>query len=114
MQYIVRIELHDHQDGDYDVLHAAMAARGFTRTIVADNGLTYDLPTATYRTISLGTLGEIGATANTAAATTKREHIVLVTPADSWMSYGLKLSKPGPIDVSALALAKLYDTKFPK
>ncbi len=46
--YVARIELHNANYGDYETLHAAASRRGFSRTIVADNGGKYQLPTGTY------------------------------------------------------------------
>jgi len=42
----VRVELHNHQSGGYDVLHAEMEARGFERMIAGDDGRAFHLPTA--------------------------------------------------------------------
>lgn len=48
-QVVVRVELHGATTEDqYQRLHTAMQARGFARTIVADGGARYLLPTATY------------------------------------------------------------------
>jgi hypothetical protein len=46
--YIARVELHTARDDDYEVLHAQMKLRGYSRTIVGDNRITYQLPTGTY------------------------------------------------------------------
>jgi hypothetical protein len=46
--FIARVELHAATDDDYEVLHAQMKKRGYTRTIVGDNKVTYQLPTGTY------------------------------------------------------------------
>lgn len=46
--FTARIELHSATYEDYNVLHAAMQARGFLRTIVGNDGKTYWLPTGTY------------------------------------------------------------------
>jgi Endoribonuclease GhoS len=46
--YIARVELHKATYDNYEQLHASMAARGYQRTIVGDNGKTYQLPTGTY------------------------------------------------------------------
>jgi len=49
-KYIARVELHDANGDDYETLHDSMANRGYGRTIVGDNGSTYQLPTGTYVT----------------------------------------------------------------
>jgi hypothetical protein len=46
--YITRVELHAATYDDYDTLHDEMEQRGFARTIVGDNRVTYHLPTGTY------------------------------------------------------------------
>lgn len=46
--FTVRVELHDANWQDYDNLHKRMAAAGFHRTITADSGTKYHLPTAEY------------------------------------------------------------------
>lgn len=45
---IVRVELPDEPEGDYDVLHEAMRLAGFSRTIVGDSGRRWHLPHAVY------------------------------------------------------------------
>ena len=46
--YTTRVELHDADEQDYQMLHEAMEELGFTRTIKARDGNTYKLPTAEY------------------------------------------------------------------
>ena len=46
--YITRVELHAATYDDYETLHDEMERRGYTRTIVGDNRVTYQLPTGTY------------------------------------------------------------------
>jgi hypothetical protein len=46
--YIARVELHDADYDDYETLHAEMEQRGYARTIVGSDGVTYQLPTGTY------------------------------------------------------------------
>jgi hypothetical protein len=46
--YVARIELHNANYDDYETLHAAANRRGFSRTISADHGGRYQLPTGTY------------------------------------------------------------------
>jgi hypothetical protein len=47
-KFLVRVELHGADWDDYETLHAEMAERGFSREITADDGRTYQLPTAEY------------------------------------------------------------------
>lgn len=46
--FTVRIALYQATWDDYNVLHAAMEQRGFSRQIKADDGRTYCLPWAEY------------------------------------------------------------------
>jgi hypothetical protein len=46
--YIARIELHSANWDDYGHLHLSMQRRGFLRTIRANDGNVYQLPTGTY------------------------------------------------------------------
>ena len=46
--FIVRVELHSADEDDYDTLHKAMRDRGFSQTVIFDNGLEYHLPPAEY------------------------------------------------------------------
>jgi hypothetical protein len=46
--YMARVELHSANWNNYEVLHAAMQRRGFLRTIRANDGKVYQLPTGTY------------------------------------------------------------------
>lgn len=48
-RYITRVELRGSPSAkDYESLHADMEAKGFARTIVGDDGVTYKLPHAEY------------------------------------------------------------------
>ena len=73
-QFTVRVELHDAQWADYDVLHAAMAQQGFSRLIMADDGRTYQLPWAEYDGAgNLNSMQVLGIAQNAAASTGKKE-----------------------------------------
>jgi hypothetical protein len=77
--YIARVELHAATYDDYETLHAEMASRGYPRTIVGSDGVTYQLPTGTYvmrgTNISLqDALDRAGAAAN---ATGKKSSIIV-------------------------------------
>lgn len=76
--YLVRVELHAANYEHYKVLHQAMAARGFARTIRGGNGQNYALPTAEY-VVSTPDSGEtVRGQADAAANTTGLNHAVLV------------------------------------
>ncbi len=46
--FTTRVELHSAGYEDYETLHAAMEAEGFSRTITSGDNITYHLPTAEY------------------------------------------------------------------
>jgi hypothetical protein len=82
MKYLVRVELHSASYSDYEMLHKAMAAAGFQRTIRADDGTLYYLPTAEY-VIETSQIGErVRVAADSAAARTGKPHAVLVVRYD--------------------------------
>lgn len=78
MTYLVRVELHDASRADYEALHAAMAARGFARTIRGSDGVVYHLPTAEYMVDTVAGGEQVRSTADSAAATTGKKHGVIV------------------------------------
>ncbi|HBC1013108.1 TPA: type V toxin-antitoxin system endoribonuclease antitoxin GhoS [Escherichia coli] len=47
-KFTVRVELRDSKDADYDELHDLMEENGFYRTIFAESGKEYFLPSAEY------------------------------------------------------------------
>lgn len=76
--FFARIELHNHQPGDYDVLHKAMEGEGFSRTVVSDEGDRYHLPTAEYLITSPLSRADVLKKAQRAADKTKRKRGILV------------------------------------
>jgi len=82
-RFTVRVELHRHQPGDYDVLHAEMQAQGFERTITSEDRKTYHLPTAEYNLEgSIEDPQEVLSRAKAAATHVGRSYEVLVTKAE--------------------------------
>jgi hypothetical protein len=77
-KFIVRVELHSATETDYANLHSKMAAEGFSRTIVADNGIKYQLPTAEYKGEGNVTVSTALAAAQRAAKATGRSADVIV------------------------------------
>lgn len=78
--FMTRIELHGNPTAqDYAKLHAAMEQKGFSRTIVANNGTRYQLPTAEYSAETGLSLEEVLNHANAAAATVWRQFSVLTS-----------------------------------
>jgi hypothetical protein len=78
--FIVRVELHnDPTWRDYDVLHKAMEAEGFSRTITADSGTVFHLPTAEYLLAGNSNRQQACDKAKRAAARTGKPFSVLVT-----------------------------------
>ncbi len=77
--FIVRVELHNASWLDYEGLHSAMTRSGFNRTITADNGDKYHLPTAEYTINSSLPRSTILASAKSAATVTGKGFAVVVT-----------------------------------
>ncbi len=93
MNFTTRIELHGASDEDYDRLHEAMEADGFSRTIESSDGALYELPPAEYNfSHPTMTAGDVRDKAYAIAKTVKRAPAVLVTSgARSWQ--GLKKAR---------------------
>jgi hypothetical protein len=87
--FIVRVELHNARYEDYLALHAAMAVRGFSRTILGSNGENYHLPTAEYDITTTATAEQVRQAADSAATTTGKAHGVLVAQYSSCLWSGL-------------------------
>jgi hypothetical protein len=77
--YIARVELHSATYDDCETLHQQMRQRGSSRTIVGNDGITYQLPTGTYvmRNANL-TQGDALNRAGEAANATGRESSIIV------------------------------------
>jgi hypothetical protein len=80
-RFTTRVELHSASYSDYEALHAAMARRGFSRYITADDGKTYQLPTAEYDKSGNFTAQQVLEAAKAGAAETGKSYAVLVTEA---------------------------------
>ena len=81
--FTVRVELHQANYTDYDALHTAMEAQGFSRSITADNGQTYRLPWAEYNGSGALSSAQVREIARTAAKTTGKANAVFVTEAQT-------------------------------
>ena len=89
-RFTTRVELHSASYSDYETLHAAMGRRGFSRYIAADDGKTYQLPTAEYDKTGNFTAQQVLDAAKAAAAETGKSYAVLVTEAVSRTWIGLQ------------------------
>ena len=89
-QFTVRVELHEAKWGDYDTLHAAMAKKGFSRVIVADDRRTFHLPWAEYDGAADLTSMQVLEIAKIAAKETGRRNAILVTESKSRAWFGLQ------------------------
>jgi len=77
--YLARVELHNAKYEDYETLHEAMRQRGFVRTIVANNGKKYQLPTGTYvAEKTTATLEQAYSAAQAAATETGKSYWAIV------------------------------------
>jgi hypothetical protein len=87
--FTVRVELHQATGDDYDVLHASMEQKGFSRLITADNGQTYQMPWAEYNGSGNLTSSQVRDIAREAANTTRKNNAVFVTEATTRAWIGL-------------------------
>ena len=76
--FLVRVELHNAIERDYQVLHTAMAKLGFNRYLVSSSGTKYELPTAEYISWSNSNVTAIKALVRTAANSTGKTSWLLV------------------------------------
>jgi hypothetical protein len=89
--YITRVELHGGTEADYQVLHTQMALKGFSHTVVADDGTTYNLPTAMYRIDSALSAPQVRELAQSAANVTGKISWV-ITIKSAGMSWSLRFA----------------------
>jgi hypothetical protein len=78
-RFTVRVELHQANEDDYDLLHHRMEERGFSRQITGNDGVTYHLPPAEYNFISSDTAEVIRDKVLSIAKTVKPKPGILVT-----------------------------------
>jgi hypothetical protein len=76
--YLIRVELHDADSDDYDILHQAMKDAGFLTKIDDDNGIWYKLPTAEYYISSALNVDAIWAKATEVAETAEKSFWLIV------------------------------------
>jgi hypothetical protein len=101
-----RVELHDADYQDYLNLHSYMAQEGYTNTIRADDGATYELPPAEYNLVAHCTIAQALEKAQRAAQKTRKTFAVLVSEYTSSRWVGLaKVRSPAP---SAGVLTALF------
>lgn len=86
-KFTVRVELHDAESSDYDVLHKEMELRHFTRT-VRIQGVEYYLPDAEYFYESELTKKAVYQEAKDAVDRTGRHAGIVVTRSDGGRYFG--------------------------
>ena len=87
---IARVELHSASWQDYENLHAFMAAEGYSKTVRANDGTTFQLPTGTYVNSAVRSGSDGAEKAYRAAQRTGRTSSVFVGGWDgTWNGYGL-------------------------
>ena len=91
--FTTRVELHNATYSDYETLHSAMQAEGFSRVIRADDGTFYHLPTAEYDRSGELTNNQVLQSAQRAAGKTGKAFAVLVTNAISRLWVGLPIAQ---------------------
>lgn len=89
--FTTRVELHDVEGSDYDTLHEAMEAQGFSRHVVdGKTGIRRHLLMAEYSISGRFTLVQVRKKAQDAASVTGRSFSVLVTESKGRSWSGLK------------------------
>lgn len=91
--FTTRVELHNAAASDYEALHMAMEAEGFSRRIKSDQGTWYHLPTAEYDRSGQLTREQILESAKRAAAKTNKKYAILVSEATARYWFGLEQVK---------------------
>ncbi len=77
--YVARVELHGALFQDYEKLHEEMKKRGYLKTIPANDGTHYDLPTGTYQIMNnAATLSQAFDAAKAAADATGKSSWIFV------------------------------------
>ena len=89
-QFMVRVELHEADEDDYETLHEAMEGEGFARQISSDDGVVYRLPTAEYYREGNLSKQEVLDKAKNAVSKTRKKAEILVTKARGFKWSGLK------------------------
>ncbi len=92
-RFITRVELHNANYSDYETLHKAMEAEGFSRLIQESDGTWYYLPTAEYYRICTLTLQQVLDSAERAASKTQRKYGVILSETTSSTWNGLLMVK---------------------
>lgn len=87
--FTTRVELHKAAEKEYERLHEAMEAEGFSRTITTTSGREYHLPTAEYSFKGEATIDDVLAAAKRAATITGKASEILVTESKSRRHSGL-------------------------
>jgi len=89
-KFMVRVELHAADEGDYETLHEAMEAEGFVRQIRSGDGVLYHLPTAEYYREGNLSKQDVLDEAKSGVAKTKKKAAILVTEALGFRWSGLR------------------------
>lgn len=91
-QFIIRVELHNANSDDYEILHDAMFQLDFFKVIKDDNtGIYYSLPTAEYNYVGdIEDINQLIDRVNIGASQTGKEYQILVTKSKGIVFYGLE------------------------
>lgn len=77
--FIIRVELHNSVQKDYELLHSSMEKSGFKRTITSGDNIEYHLPTAEYNIMREVDLLSITQLVESIVITVGKEFSVLVS-----------------------------------
>lgn len=88
--YTARIELHSSKFlPDFVTLHRQMAFKGFSKSVLADDGKEYNLPRGHYAITTSEDIGSVLNKARSAVTATGQTAEIFVSATSHWLSYGL-------------------------
>jgi hypothetical protein len=87
--FLVRVELHNADENDYNVLHLEMEKEGFKKTIISKSKIEYYLLPAEYIKKGNFLIEEVLTSAKKATSKTKKKYSILVTEYNQIKMFGL-------------------------
>lgn len=88
-KYTVRVELHSNQYSDFEMLHQAMAQKGFSKLITSGGGEIYHLPRGEYSIETPSDLSWVLGSVKNAVQETGQDAEILVTESRGRTWHGL-------------------------
>lgn len=89
-KYIIRIELHDAEEGDYQMLNFGMEVQGFSLSVTSSSGRVYFLPTGEYFREDDSTMDAVYDAAKKAALVAAKDYSLVIAETLEWKWRGLR------------------------